>query len=140
MKIINRQAFCSRLQKNKKGDFFMIENAIKKLTDENEKFKGGSHESAMRQAIFDTLCAFCRQEPEFAQAVLQSDGTLSDCLKAVAKGVGGSISDLEAYKKAVCFYFPGADVRCVMTIDLIGDAGKSGKKISALEMSLDELF
>ena len=45
-------------------------------------------------------------------------------MKAVAKSVGSSISDLEAYRRAVRFYFPGAEIRMQMTIDLIGDAGK----------------
>ena len=53
-------------------------------------------------------------------------GTFEDCMKAVAKGCGSSISDLDAYKKAVQFYFPGAQIRMTMTIDLIGAAaGKS---------------
>ena len=43
-------------------------------------------------------------------------------MTTVAKGVGGHISDLEAYKKAVQFYFPGAEIRMQMTIDLIGAA------------------
>ena len=39
-------------------------------------------------------------------------------MKAVAKGVGGSISDLEAYRRAVRFYFPGSDVVFQMKIAL----------------------
>ena len=39
-------------------------------------------------------------------------------MAAVEKGVGASISDLEAYRKAVQFYFKGAEVRMVMEIDL----------------------
>ena len=39
-------------------------------------------------------------------------------MAAVAKGVGNSISDLEAYRKAVQFYFKGADIRFHMVIDL----------------------
>jgi hypothetical protein len=45
----------------------------------------------------------------------------------VAAGVGQSISDLDAYKKAVQFYFPGAEVRMQLTIDLIGKAAGKDK-------------
>ena len=77
----------------------------------------------MAKPVADALKDFCRQEPEFAQAIVQG-GTFEECMKAVAKGVGSSISDLEAYQKAVQFFFPGAKIRMQMTIDLVGDAGK----------------
>ncbi len=77
----------------------------------------GQKEGAMKQAVKDTLLNFCRQDEEFAQAVVQG-GSFAECMTAVAKGVGTSISDLEAYKKAVSFYFPGAGIHMVMTIDL----------------------
>ena len=49
----------------------------------------------------------------------------------VAKGVGNSISDLDAYTKAVQFYFPGAAIRMQMSIDLIGAAGDDAKETKA---------
>ncbi len=62
----------------------------------NEKGKvTGQKESAMKRAVLDTLMDFCQQSEEFAQAVVQG-GSFPDCMKAVAKGVGSSISDLEA--------------------------------------------
>ena len=39
-------------------------------------------------------------------------------MAAVEKGVGNSISDMDAYRKAVQFYFKGAEIRMVMEIDL----------------------
>lgn len=77
----------------------------------------GSKEQAMKKAVHDTLLEFCRQDEEFSQAVVQG-GSFKDCMTAVAKGVGNSISDLEAYKKAVAFYFPGAGIKMIMKIDL----------------------
>lgn len=59
---------------------------------------------------------FCRQQPEFAQAIYQSNKTFADCMKHVAKGAGGSISDIEAYRRAVEFYFPGAQVEFQMVL------------------------
>ena len=71
----------------------------------------------MGSAVRDALLEFCRQNEEFAQAVVQG-GSFQDCMKAVAKGVGGSISDLEAYRRAASFYFDGAKVKFQMVIRL----------------------
>ena len=66
-------------------------------------------------------------------------------MDSVAKGVGDSISDIEAYRKAVKFYFSTANIHFTMTIDLCGDIGtppstmKKNEK-SALSVSLDELL
>ena len=94
--------------------------AVKKLTDEKGKV-AGNKEKAMAGAVFATIKDFCLQDEEFAQAVVQG-GSFADCMKKVASGVSSSISDLEAYKKAVQFYFPGAEVKMQLTIDLIGKA------------------
>ena len=75
----------------------------------------GQKESAMKAAVRDTLLEFCQQDEEFAQAVAQG-GSFPDCMKAVAKGVGGSISDLEAYRRAASFYFDGAKVQFMRSI------------------------
>lgn len=107
-------------------------------TQANEKLKkersavSGSKEKAMADAVLDAIKEFCRQEPEFAQAVVQS-GTFADCMKKVAAGVGSSISDLEAYKKAVQFYFPGAEIRMNLTIDLVGAAAEEKEPVSISE-------
>ena len=98
------------------------DQALEKLRKEAAAVSG-SKERAMSEAVWATLETFCTQDEEFAQAVVQG-GSFPDCMKAVAKGVGGHISDLEAYKKAVQFYFPGAEIRMQMTIDLIGAAAK----------------
>lgn len=98
----------------------MLDDALKKLDAKNAV---GKKEKAMAGAVAKVLQDFCRQDEEFAQAVAQG-GSFADCMRAVAKGVGESISDLDAYKKAVRFYFPGADISVQMKIDLIGDAAK----------------
>lgn len=93
------------------------DQAAKKLAEEMKSGKFSPHAGAMKSAVCEALEGFCRQDGEFAQAVVQG-GSFEDCMKAVEKGVGSSISDLEAFKKAVAFYFPGADVRFHMTVDL----------------------
>lgn len=94
--------------------------ALNKLK-EGKKSVSGQKEKFMAPAVAAQLESFCRQDAEFAQAVVQG-GTFADCMKAVADGVGNCISDLDAYKKAVRFYFPGAEVKMQLTIDLIGTA------------------
>lgn len=95
--------------------------AFKKL-DEEKKGVKGQKETVMSGAVLSAVKDFCVQDEEFAQAVVQG-GTFGECMNTVAKGVGTSISDLDAYKKAVQFYFPGAEIKMAMTIDLIGKAG-----------------
>ena len=92
------------------------EQAETRLKEESIKV-AGQKEGAMKSAVRDALLEFCRQDEEFAQAVAQG-GSFQACMAAVAKGVGGSISDLEAYRRAASFYFDGAKVNFSMTIQL----------------------
>ena len=94
--------------------------ALEKLDCELGKVSG-QKEKEMAPVVLAAIKDFCKQDAEFAQAVVQG-GTFAECMKRVAVGVGNSISDLEAYSKAVQFYFPGAKVQMALTIDLIGDA------------------
>ena len=120
-----------------------MENWATRAVEKLESQKGsvsGQKESAMAGAVMAALKDFCLQEEEFAQAIVQG-GTFADCMKAVAKGVGNSISDIDAYKKAVKFYFPGAKVKMQLTIDLIGDvADKEAPKSSSLVLDFSSLF
>ena len=119
--------------------------AVDKLTREKNGGSYGRHEAVMKGAVHAALLDFCQQDEEFAQAVAQG-GTFADCMKAVARGVGSSISDLEAYRRAVRFYFDGADVKFHMTVNLCADVerdeepeenGRSGK---VMDLDFDELF
>ena len=112
--------------------------AVKKLEDgiKEQNTRMGGKESVMAKPIMNALKDFCLQDEEFAQAVVQG-GSFADCMKKVAAGVGISISDLDAYKKAVQFFFPGAEVKMQLTIDLIGKAaGKS--KPAKQEQAVEE--
>lgn len=100
--------------------------ALEKLEVE-VKAVTGHKEKAMASAVLSAIKTFCEQEQEFAQAVVQG-GSFAECMKKVASGVGNSISDIDAYKKAVQFYFPGAQIRMQMSIDLIGK--EAGKKVA----------
>ncbi len=108
-----------------------LNNEIKKVSGQKAK--------AMAPSVKDALISFSKQNKEFGQAILESDKSFSDCMNEVAKGVGNSISDLEAYKKAVKFYFSGADIKFHMTINLAASAGgdDSGE---AMSISLEDLL
>ncbi|MBR6995315.1 MAG: hypothetical protein IKH96_04765 [Ruminococcus sp.] len=110
-----------------------------------EKIKGRKEE-AIASAVREALESFCDQEPEFEQAIEQSGKTFQDCLKEVVNGCGSCLSDIEAYRRAVKFYFSTATVSFRMTIDLSGDNGAakpitmSSNKKDTLSMSLDDLL
>ena len=117
-----------------------------KLTAELENVILGKKETAVKDAVLKTICKFCEQNAEFKQAIEQSNKSFADCLKATVKNAGTSIEDLEVYKRAVAFYFPGADIKCTMTLDL-GDEGFSnnsetptGAASGKLQLDLDSLL
>lgn len=98
-------------------DFFgkqWQDKAIEKTTAERKQVKG-QKETVMANAVLDMVHEFCIQSSEFAKAVAEG-GSFADCMTVVAKGVGNSISDIDAYKKAVRFYLPGADIVVRMEI------------------------
>lgn len=98
----------------------IIQAAIDRLQKEDKAAKYDRYGQAMHKAVVEALSAFCRQNVEFSQAICQTDKTIEDCMKAVSKGIKSSISDLEAYTRAVQFYFTGATVSFRMLID-VGD-------------------
>lgn len=122
------------------SDFY---NEAKKKLDEGVKARMDKYGEVMKQAVHDALLNFIAQDEEFAQAVVQG-GSFADAMQAVAKEIKGqSISDMEAYGAAVRFFFPGAEIRVSMTIDLIGEgAGRIGMQHdnNAVIIDLSEFF
>lgn len=119
-----------------------IEKINKELKEFNEQ-KAGRYGVVVKDAVADALLDFCRQDDEFAQAIVQADKTLTECCKEIMNNCGNSISDLEVYKRAVAFYFPGAGINMTMTIDLCasvrdGEADKPAGKV--IDLSLSDLF
>mgnify|MGYP001623217508 CR=1 FL=1 len=78
-----------------------------KLEDENKAFKGGREAQAVRDYILKTLIYFADQEPRFAEVICNTKRTFSD---------------LDAYRRAVQFYFPNAEVEFIMNVKLTGAA------------------
>ena len=122
------------------SDFY---NEAKLKLDEGVKARLDKYGEAMKTAVHDALLNFIAQDEEFAQAVAQG-GSFADAMNAVAKEIKGqSISDMEAYGAAVRFFFPGAEIRVSMTIDLIGEgAGQIGLQHdnNAVIIDLSEFF
>ena len=127
-------------------------DAITKLEQEiKSPGKLSRIEAAMLEPVGRMLVSFCRQDQRFADAVFEKKETLSDCMHAVAKGVTYSISDVDAYKKAVQFYFPAADVdfKCVIVLPAeksgvvtrgIGRAADADEEPEEITVSLFDIF
>ena len=79
---------------------------------------------AIAPYVKEVLLQFAETEPEFAQAIVQKDGSFADCCNACVKNAHGHISDKEVYEAAAKYYFPGATVKFEMTINLVGEAEK----------------
>ena len=88
----------------------------------------------------EALQNFCEQEPEFDQAIFQSKKTFTECIDFIANGIGNSISDLEVFKRAVQFYFPGATLNMVMTINLCGSVEKEAAERAKIEYTKPEVI
>ena len=105
----------------------------------------GRYQQAVAPDTAKALITFCGQEPEFEQAIEQSEKTFQDCLDSVAKGIKQSCSDFEVYSRAVKFFFSTAEVHFNMTVDLVGKHADppitmTQTKSESLSLSLDSLL
>lgn len=96
--------------------------AIEKLKKEANEYKG-TH-GAVRDGVLRSLTLFCQQSETFAKTIYESEKTFSNCLDVVLREHGGCLSDIEAYRRAVGFYFDNADVEFEMKIILPESAGE----------------
>lgn len=95
----------------------MKEQAIEKLKSELKGAKCDKYGDVVKEPLCNVLCDFCQQDEEFAQAVVQG-GSFENCVKAAVVGAKNHTPDIEIYRKAVQFYFPGCDICMSMSIDL----------------------
>lgn len=114
-----------------------IDKIEKELRELNEAGKASSKAKVVAKPTAETLIMFCGQENKFAQAIVQSDKTLSEACEYAVKDCGSSISDIAVYRRAAELYFPGAKVKMKMTIELCGSV--KGKD-TVIDLSFDELF
>ena len=125
------------------SDKEIIDAAVDRLHQQDKEAKYDRCGQIMHAAVRDALCEFCRQNAEFARAICQTDKHLHDCLNHVAEGCGNGISDLDAFTRAVDFYFSGAKISFKMLID-VGDGVLCDRTPeqpkSPLAISLDNLL
>lgn len=93
--------------------FVEAEAKIKREIQKAES--SGSKERVIAGPTAETLIEFCRQNEEFAQAVVQGK-SFTECVKHICQGIKNACSDIEVYRKAAEFYFPGAKVDFQMSI------------------------
>ena len=94
-----------------------------RMIDAGEKEKPKNRYAQILQRPVARALASFIEDSEFADAVVAKGGTgFSECLEAVTQGIGTSISDIEVYRRAANFYFPGCGVRFKMEIDLTAEA------------------
>lgn len=106
-----------------------------KITGQIQQVVAGPTAEALRE--------FGRQEPEFKQAMEQSGKTFQACLDSIAElcDYKDCVSDLDVFRAAVKYYFPTADIRFRMEIDLCAETGAAAKpQKETLSVSLDELL
>lgn len=127
------------------SDKEIIDAAVDRLHQQDKEANYDRYGQIMHKAVRDALCEFCRQNAEFARAICQTDKHLHDCLKHVAEGCGNGISDLDAFTRAVDFYFSGAKISFKMLID-VGDGvlnesePEKPEPKKPLEIALDNLM
>lgn len=132
--------------------FTYSEQACEKLERELKGAKLSTKANAVKNSVMRVLQMMCRQEEEFAQAIVQTEKTVDKCIEHTVAGCGNSISDIKVYRRAAEFYFPGAAVGMTLTLDLTGCAELPDMEVRSaeneapapkkrsLEFSFDELF
>lgn len=96
--------------------------AAEKIAAELKDFSGGQKEKAVSKFAAETVTHFCQESAQFAQVVYKTRRTLSDCCAQVMKGTGNCVSDNDVYRGIVRAYFPNADVKFLMNIEINGAA------------------
>lgn len=88
-----------------------IKNALDKLDIGAKEKINDKYGVVIKTYVHSALAGFCKQDESFAQAVLDG-GTFAECVKHCTEGISGNtgISDIDIYRRAVQFYFPGAQV------------------------------
>ena len=98
----------------------MIHNVKEKLEKEMPSQVGGSRapEMLIAKEVKNALINFCEQEGKLAEAIIKSTKTFKECLKSIVADTKSRqyISDIDAYRRAVIFYLPEAEIECKMTV------------------------
>lgn len=96
--------------------------ATEKIAAELKSFTGGRKEKCISAHAAAEVTHFCEESPAFAEVVYKTKRTLSDCCAEVVKDAKDYISDIDVYRGIVRAYFPNADVKFLMNIEINGAA------------------
>ena len=118
----------------------IITRAIEKINTCG-KFKD-RFASVIAEPVKRALQEFCRQEEEFARAVIDG-GSAEDCINTVAKDISKkqAVSDPEVFQTAAEYYFPGAVIEYRMIIHMSKyELEKPEQKNKSINLSLNSLL
>lgn len=96
--------------------------AAEKIAAELKSFTGGHKEKCISTFAAAQVTHFCEESAVFAEVVYKTRRTLSDCCAEVLKGSKEYASDIDVYRGIVKSYFPNADIRFIMDIEINGAA------------------
>ena len=100
----------------------LIHNVKEKLNKEmpSTVIINASPEALIAEEVKTALIKFCEQEKKIAEAIINSTKSFKECLKSLVKDTKDKryISDIEAYRRAVIFYLPEAEIECKMSVKL----------------------
>lgn len=96
----------------------LLKNASEKLQREMKSENNTDVATMIQSKVADALDSFCRQDDNLAKAILENKKTFYECCKEILKDTKTAqyISDFEAYRRAVKFYLPDADIEFSMNI------------------------
>lgn len=119
---------------------YFIEEAKGKILSELQEAKElNSYSKVTAEPTAKALMEFAEQNEEFAQAIVQG-GSLKQCIEHCTKGIGGAISDLDFYGRAVQFYFPGAEIEFVMKIHMSKYETAGGNSDNIIDFKLTDFI
>ena len=113
-------------------------DAIRKLTEAKVKTFQNKRDFLVPH-LREALCGFVEQDEDFAAAVMAEGKSLEGCVNdlKVPQGSNVSMSAYDAYRMAVQYFFPEADVELSMKISMPTKKQTSAK---ILTISFPDLF
>ena len=113
-------------------------DAIRKLTEEKVKTFQNKRDFLVSH-LREALCGFVEQDEDFAAAVMAEGKSLEGCVNdlKVPQGSNVSMSAYDAYRMAVQYFSPEADVELSMKISMPTKKQASAK---ILTISFPDLF
>lgn len=113
-------------------------DAIRKLTEAKVKTFQNKRDFLVPH-LREALCGFVEQDEDFAAAVMQEGKSLEGCVNdlKVPQGSNVSLSAYDAYRMAVQYFSPEADVELSMKISMPTKKQTSAK---ILTISFPDLF